>query len=77
MRFTGGFMMSRRYELLLTDRKEGVFRVNRPEGDRFDRPYVVPVDFTGEVRCLWENRIPRGKVTLIEGPGGSGKSRHR
>src|SRR5258708_17584462 len=49
------------------------FRVQDRHGSRFERPLLVRA-VSRKVDWLWPGKIPRGRVTLIEGPAGAGKS---
>lgn len=49
------------------------FRIQDRSGTRFDLA-VVDSGLAGRIKWLWPGHIPLGRVTLIEGPGSSGKS---
>ena len=51
-----------------------VFVANTPEGERFDTASLEQVAPGGQIEWLWPGIVPLRRVTLIEGPAGSGKS---
>ena len=55
---------------------DGIFRGGTRDRMTEDRPITehVPVMFQKRVAWLWQDRIPLGKLTVLAGPGGSGKS---
>jgi hypothetical protein len=53
---------------------EAVYIPERPRGERFDTPRIEPVEGPVKTEWLWPNRLPLRRVTVIEGPPGSGKS---
>src|SRR5436190_3827310 len=67
-------MSTGRHTLYLTDEKSAIFAAEAGSDVRFDVPMVGVVHETQEVRWLWRDRIPQGRVTLIEGGARSGKS---
>ncbi|MBI3861001.1 MAG: AAA family ATPase, partial [Planctomycetia bacterium] len=67
---------------LLSDRETSPFEGLAPDdsrevtfhvGARCDRA-LLHSGLSGEIDWLWAGRIPNGRVTLIEGPAGAGKS---
>jgi hypothetical protein len=52
-----------------------VFRVETRAGERFDTAEITPLRPSGEMEWFWPGRIAVGKVTVIEGAPGSGKTR--
>ncbi len=51
-----------------------VFVATTPEGERYDTAPLRQASPGGEIEWLWPGIIPLHRVTLIEGPAGSGKS---
>ncbi len=71
-------MSSSPYVLKLHDcqQPEGtVYRVDTRDGERFDTVDVEPFASPDPVEWLWPGRVALGKVTVIAGAPGSGKSR--
>src|SRR5262245_900554 len=56
------------------DSEKTVYHVEVPRGDRFDTPQFESVVSTTTTEWLWPERIPLGRVTVIEGGTRSGKS---
>src|SRR5438128_876155 len=50
------------------------FRVETDSGSRFDVPQIEAIEADEKLDWLWKGRIPRGHVTLIDGPPKAGKS---
>ncbi|HEY2252990.1 MAG TPA: AAA family ATPase [Planctomycetaceae bacterium] len=67
-------MITGRHELHLTDEKMAIFHAEAGNQVRLDVPLVGVVHESHDVRWLWRDRIPLGRVTLIEGEARSGKS---
>jgi hypothetical protein len=67
-------MAGHRYELFPADDEEGLYCVKGPRGIRIDSPCVEAISSAAAIGWLWQDRVPLGRVTLIEGPEGSGKS---
>jgi hypothetical protein len=70
--------MSASYRLQLHDCHDPaktVYHVERPRGERFDTPVINRVAIEGPLEWYWPGRLPLGKVTVIEGASGSGKTR--
>src|SRR5262245_40493770 len=69
--------MSAAYVLRLHESDESaetVYLAERPRGERFDTPRIEAVTGPARVQWLWPDRLPLGRVTVIEGAPGSGKS---
>jgi hypothetical protein len=49
------------------------FRISDQNGVRYDQAIVID-GMSGEMEWLWPGHIPFGRVTLIQGPAGAGKS---
>jgi hypothetical protein len=57
-------MSSSRHELHLTDHQRSLFQA---EAGRLDEAMDMVVHNFHDVQWLWKDRIPLGRVTLIEG----------
>src|SRR5882757_3456045 len=72
-------MCSAPYVLTLCDSDDDlgnpVYSVQTPAGERFDTIQIERIAFRSRTEWLWPGHIPLGKVTVIEGAPGSGKSR--
>ncbi len=55
--------------------EETVYRVQTRSGERFDTVDLEPFQPEDEIEWLWPGRIALGKVTVLEGAPGAGKSR--
>jgi AAA domain len=53
--------------------RQMTFRIQDRDGTRFDQAAIVN-GLSAEIEWLWPGHIPLGRVTVIEGPAGSGKS---
>ena len=53
--------------------REMTFKVATPEGVRFDQAVLMD-GMSTNLHWLWPGKIPFGRVTLLEGPAGVGKS---
>src|SRR5580765_72787 len=60
-------------EMFAGEAREMTFRIEDRHGVRYDQALLAKVP-PGKIDWLWPGRIPCGRVTLIEGPGGVGKS---
>ena len=67
-------MSTGRHALHLTDEKLGIFNAEAGSEVRLDVPLVSVIHESHDVGWLWHDRIPLGRVTLIEGAARSGKS---
>jgi hypothetical protein len=71
-------MCSSPYVLTLQDSDDdagnAVFSVQTPAGERFDTIQIERVSSRSRTEWLWPDHVPLGKVTVIEGAPGSGKS---
>jgi hypothetical protein len=71
-------MSSTPYVLKLADpdhKLGAMYRVDTPQGERFDIAEIEPLPARSPIEWLWPGRIPYGTVTVIEGAAGSGKTR--
>ncbi len=50
------------------------FYVTDKQGPRFEKPRLQLPMVAEPIQWLWPGKIPLGRVTLIEGPAGAGKS---
>ena len=67
-------MASGRHALRLTDDQHSFFQAEAGSDVRLDVPMAAVVRNAHDVCWLWKDRIPLGRVTLIEGAARSGKS---
>jgi RecA/RadA recombinase len=68
-------MGSRGHKLTLQNAEQSIFEAEIGNNKtRLDVPLTGIVNEAGHTDWLWANRIPRGRVTLIEGEAGAGKS---
>ena len=67
-------MNTGRHALHLTDDQLAIFHAEAGQDVHVDVPLVSVVHESQDVRWLWQDRIPLGRVTLIEGAARSGKS---
>ena len=67
-------MSNGRHALHLSDEKLAIFHAESGSEVRLDVPLVNVIHESHDVRWLWRDRIPLGRVTLIEGGARSGKS---
>ncbi len=67
-------MITGRHELHLTDEEKAIFEAEAGNDVRLDVPLVGALHESHDVQWLWQDRIPLGRVTLIEGAARAGKS---
>jgi len=67
-------MANGRHALHLTDEKLAIFEAEAGSQVRLDVPLVNVIHESHDVEWLWPQRIPLGRVTLIEGAPRAGKS---
>ncbi len=67
-------MINGRHALRLVDRQTSLFEARDGGMVRDEAPIVGLLNASSELDWLWPDRIPRARVTLIEGPARAGKT---